>query len=173
VGRQGGARRVAVVITAAVALAGVSFLAGCGNPTQSVKRCQGAADDVTLAIQKKLTTKGKLRNTKLVHPEGVPYTFISSEIHRDSEAPHDKGDIATWATKDVKSANGFLSVDEHAREESKWPVAPFKVTKDGAVESRACTGLNTGKTRAQIECEQRQASGEGVQLPQGKDCSDL
>jgi hypothetical protein len=173
VGRTGGTRRVAVVVGTALALSVTSVLAGCGNPKQSVRRCQGASDTVTLAIQEKLTAKGKLRNAKLVHPKGNPYTFISAEIHLNDAAPHDDGDIATWATTDVGAAGGFVSVDEHARNESAWPKASFDVTKDGAIESRACTGLNTGKTRAQIECEQRQAEGEGVNLPQGKDCSDL
>ena len=33
-----------------------------------------------------------------------PY-FVSAEIHLDSDAPHDKGDIATWATDDIKSTD--------------------------------------------------------------------
>jgi len=171
--RTGGTRRVAVVVSTVTALLSVSVLAACGNPTTSVSRCQGASDQVMSAIQTKLTAKGKLRNAKLVRPKASPYTFVSAEIHLFQDAPHDSGDIATWATKDIKSANDFVSVDEHARSESKWPDASFKVTKDGAIESRACTGLNTGKTRAQIKCEQDQSSGEQVQLPKGKDCSDL
>jgi hypothetical protein len=117
--------------------------------------------------------KAKLRNGKMVRLKGAPYTFVSAEMHLADDEPHDKGDIATWATKDIKSSDGYLSVDVHAREDSTWRPAPFKVTADGAIESRACTGLNTGKTRAQIDCEQRQSSGENVALPQGKDCSDL
>jgi hypothetical protein len=171
--RTGGTGRVAVVITTAAAVFAMSLLAACGNPTTSVNRCQGASEEIMSAIQAKLTAKGKLRNAKLVRPKTSPYTFVSAEIHLDEDAPHDDGDIATWATKDIKSLEGFVSVDVHAREESKWPRAPFKVTKDGAIESRACTGLNTGKTRAQVKCEQDQSSGENVQLPQGKDCSDL
>ena len=50
---------------------------------------------------------------------------------------------------------------------------PFTVTKDGAIESRACAALNRGKTKAQIDCEQRKNSGNVVALPDGKDCSDL
>jgi hypothetical protein len=165
--------RVAVAPPPAAAVLGMSLLAACGNPKTSVNRCQGASEEVMSAIQTKLTSKGKLRNAKLVRPKASPYTFVSAEIHLNEDAPHDDGDIATWATKDIKSVDGFISVDVHAREESKWPHASFKVTRDGAIESRACTGLNTGKTRAQIRCEQDQSSGEGVQLPQGKDCSDL
>jgi len=171
--RTGGTRRIAVVMTTAAAVLGMSLLAACGNPKTSVNRCQGASEEVMSAIQTKLTANGKLRNAKLVRPKASPYTFVSAEIHLNEDAAHDDGDIATWATKDIKSADGFVSVDIHAREESKWPHASFKVTRDGAIESRACTGLNTGKTRAQIKCEQDQSSGENVQLPQGKDCSDL
>jgi hypothetical protein len=171
--RTGGTRRIAVVMTTAAAVLGMSLLAACGNPKTSVNRCQGASEEVMSAIQTKLTANGKLRNAKLVRPKASPYTFVSAEIHLDEDAAHDDGDIATWATKDIKSTDGFVSVDVHAREESKWPHASFKVTRDGAIESRACTGLNTGKTRAQIKCEQDQSSGENVQLPQGKDCSDL
>ncbi len=94
-------------------------------------------------------------------------------MHLGSDAAHDKGDIATWATDDIKSDDGFMSVDVHAREDSTWPHAPFTVTKDGAIESRACASLNRGKTKAQIDCEQRKNSGDVVALPDGKDCSDL
>ena len=126
----------------------------------------------SLAIQQKLTANGKLRNGKLVHLRGGPY-FVSAEIHLEDDDAHDKGDIATWATDDIKSTDAFQSVDVHAREESTWPPSPLDVTADGAIESRACVGLNTGKTKAQIQCEQDEASGEGVALPSGKDCGDL
>jgi hypothetical protein len=170
--RRGGTRRVAAVAASAIALVGITFVAGCGNPSQSVRHCIGAPDETVAAIQEKVTGPQKLRNGKMVHLKGAEYTFVSAELHEESDQPHDKGDIATWATKDIKGTD-FLSVDVHAREESTWPVAPFKVTEDGAIESRACTGLNTGKTRAQIQCEAEQSAGENVQLPEGKDCSDL
>lgn len=171
--REGGTRRHAVVAAGAIAIGALWTLAGCGQPTQSVQRCVGAPDSAVLAIQERLTADGKLRNGKMVHPGGSPYRFISAEIHLRSNDKHDKGDIATWATRDLDDPEGFLSVDVKAREESKWPAASFMVTEDGAIESRACTNLNRGKTRAQIECEQARASGEDVQLPAGQDCSDL
>jgi len=170
VGRQGGWRHVAAVTAGIVAFAGV---AGCGNPTQAIRHCIGASDQTVLAIQQKLTGAQKLRNAKMVHLEGSDYVFVSAELHPFSDQPHDKGDIATWATTDVKTPEDFLSVDVHAREESTWPRASFDVTRDGVIESRACTGLNTGKTRAQINCEQQESAGDSVQLPKGKDCSDL
>ena len=98
--RTGGTRRVAVVVTTVAALLGMSLLAACGNPTTSVNRCQGASEDVMSAIQTKLTAKGKLRNAKLVRPKASPYTFVSAEIHLFEDAPHDDGDIATWATRE-------------------------------------------------------------------------
>ena len=165
-------RRIAAVAAGAVALASIAGLAACGNPQQSVRHCQGAPEESVLAIQQKLTADGKLRNGKLVHLRGGPY-FVSAEIHLESADRHDKGDIATWATDDIESTDSFQSVDEHAREDSTWPASNLDVTADGAIESRACVGLNTGKTKAQIQCEQDEASGEGVQLPSDKDCGDL
>jgi hypothetical protein len=173
VGRTGGTRRVAALAVGPIAFASVVVLTACGNPTQSVRHCVGAPDEAVQAIQEKLTAPGKLRNGKMVHLKGSPYSYLSAEIHLDENDRHDKGDIATWATKDVKSPQGFLSVDVHAREESTWPHASFTVTREGVIESRACTGLNTGKTKAQLECEQRESSGENVPLPGGKDCGDL
>lgn len=170
--RRGGTRRIAAVAATAVALASIAALTGCGNPQQSVRHCQGAPDEAVLAIQQKFTAKGKLRNGKMVHLKSGPY-FVSAEIHLDSDAPHAKGDIATWATSDIKSTDEFQSVDVHARDLSTWPHASFDVTADGAIESRACVGLNTGKTKAQIQCEQDKSSGNNVALPAGKDCSDL
>jgi hypothetical protein len=154
-------------------LTSVGFLGGCGNPTQSVRNCVGAPDEVVQAIQQRVTGPQTLRNGKMVRLEGAKYAFVSAELHPRSDDPHDKGDIATWATRDIKSTDGFKSVDVHAREESTWPDAPFNVTEEGAIESRACTGLSTGKTPAQIQCESEQAAGENPDLPEGKDCSDL
>ncbi|HEY7105733.1 MAG TPA: hypothetical protein VH986_04985 [Acidimicrobiia bacterium] len=171
--RRGGTGRVAAIAACALALSAVVVLPACGNPTQSVRNCVGAPEDVVQAIQQKVTGAQKLRNGKMVHLENAEWTFVSAELHPFSDAPHDKGDIATWATKDIKSNDGFVSVDVHAREESTWPPASFNVTADGAIESRACTGLSTGKTRAQVQCESEQASGQQVNLPKGKDCSDL
>ena len=157
---------VALIVPAAVA---------CGNPTQSVQNCVGTSDSVVSAIQQRMKpdAKAKLRNARSVQVPGSDTTFVSAELHLDSDAPHHKGAIATWATDDIKSDNGFVSVDVHARDDSTWPHASFTVTKDGAIESRACASLNLGKTKAQIDCEQRKTSGQAVALPDGKDCSDL
>ena len=171
--RRGGTGRVAVVVACALVLASVAFLSGCGNPKQSVRHCVGAPDELVRAIEERVTGPQTLRNGKMVRLEGAKYAFISAEFHPRSDDPHDKGDIGTWATQDIESTDGFQSVDVHAREESTWPVASFNVTAEGAIESRACTGLSAGKTPAQVQCETEQASGENVNLPEGKDCSDL
>lgn len=167
--------RVGAVRLLLVAAIVVPVLSACGNPTQAVQNCVGTSDTVTRAIQQgmKPEARATLRNARSVQVPGSNTTFVSAELHLDSDSAHDKGDIATWATNDVASGDGFLSVDVHAREDSTWPHAPFGVTKNGAIESRACASLNTGKTKAQIDCEQRKNSGNNVALPDGKDCSDL
>jgi hypothetical protein len=169
--RRGGTGRIAAV--GALALGTITVLPGCGNPTQSVGNCAGVPAETVRAIQQNITGPQKLRNAKMVRLPSADWTFVSAELHPFSAAPHDKGDIATWATKDIASSDGYVSVDVHARDESTWPAAPFNVTVDGAIESRACTGLSTGKTRAQVQCEAAQASGRHVELPKGKDCNDL
>jgi hypothetical protein len=152
-----------------------ALLPACGNPTQSVQNCVSAPDRVISAIQQRVkpNSDATLRNGRMVHLHGSATTFVSAELHVRSDDRHHKGDVATWATDDTTSGDGFVSVDVHAREESAWPHARFGVTKNGALESRACAALNAGKTKAQIDCEQRQNSGQGIQLPGGKDCSDL
>ena len=146
-------RRIAAVAAAAVALAFSRSSRDAAIPSSRSVTARARRKSRSLAIQQKLTAQGKLRNGKMVHLKSGPY-FVSAEIHLDSDAPHDKGDIATWATDDIKSTDEFQSVDVHAREESTWPHASLDVTADGAIESRACVGLNTGKTKAQIQCEQ-------------------
>ena len=167
-------RRTATRLLLLVALI-VPAAAACGNPTQSVQNCVGTSDSVLSAIQQgmKPGADATLRNGRSVQVPGSDTTFVSAELHLGSDARHDKGDIATWATNDIKSKDGFMSVDVHAREDSTWPHASFTVTKDGAIESRACAALNRGKTKAQIDCEQQKNSGAVVALPDGKDCSDL
>jgi hypothetical protein len=106
-----------------------------------------------------------------VKAPGTDETFVSAELHLRSDEPHDEGDILTWITADADGGE-FRSVDVNARDQSSWPPAAVDVRAPGARESRACTGLNVGKTKAQLQCEQDQASGE-VALPQGKECDDL
>ncbi len=145
-------------------------LVACGNPTTSVARCVGAPNEAVRAISRKLDpSAGTLRNAKMVTSSG--FSFLSAELHAVGDAKHDEGDILTSATRSAKSGD-FVSVDVHAREYSSWPIARFDVTKKGVIESRACTGLNRGKTRAQIRCDQEQATGD-VQVGPGRDCTDL
>jgi hypothetical protein len=173
VSRMGGSRRLAAALAT---LVGIGALAGCAqmkNPTFDVGAagCVGASDATIKTISEKLTVDGKLRNGKQVGAPGSDDVFVSAELHLDGDDPHDKGDILTWTTSDVESSE-FQSVDVNAREDSSWPHADVDVRADGARESRACTGLSTGKTKAQIQCEQDEANGE-VNLPGGKECKDL
>ena len=165
------ASRGSTVLAAAVVLGGL-LLGGCGNPTQPVADCVSARDEELRAIEGRLSAEGELRNGKMVEGEGAQPTFISAELHLRTDEPHDEGDIATWAISDAGS-DGFVAVDVVARDESSWPAAPFDVTEDGAIESRACTNLSRGKTPAQLECERRSTSGDSIPLPGGTDCSDL
>jgi hypothetical protein len=171
VSRMGGRRRVAAALAAFVAIA---ILAGCSqmsNPTYDVSEagCTGSSDETIRTIQERLDAPGKLRNGKQV-PSGDDI-FVSAELHLRTDDKHDEGDILTWVTTDV-AGNEFFSVDVHAREESSWPGADLDVRAPGARESRACTGLNVGKTKAQLQCEQDEASGD-VALPGGRECDDL
>ena len=169
------ARTLAVALS--VALSGFT-LAACGNPSTEVSGCSGTAPEVVAAISEKMNPGvGKLRNTHQFAKGTGGITFVTAELHSPDKGKardqrHDKGDLLTWSITDLKSGQ-FKSVDEHARTESSWPGAPFDVRKKGAYESRACTDISRGKTKAQIECEQRQLDANAPAVPGGKDCGDL
>ena len=175
VSRAPRAKALAVVLV--VSVSGFT-LAACGNPETEVDGCTGTSPEVVAAISTKLNSNvGKLRNTHQFAKGTGGITFITAELHdpekgQERDQRHDKGDLLTWSTDDIKSGQ-FKSVDEHARTESSWPGAPFDVRKQGAYESRACTDISRGKTRAQIKCEQDQLDANAPALPGGKDCGDL
>jgi hypothetical protein len=166
-----------LAVAIAVAIAGFT-LSACGNPSTQVEGCGGTAPEVVAAISEKLHPNvGKLRNTHQFSKGTGGITFITAELHNPDKGKahdqrHDKGDLLTWSTKNLKSGE-FESVDEHARTESSWPGAPFDVRKKGAYESRACTDISRGKTKAQIKCEQDQLDANAPALPGGKNCGDL
>ena len=166
-----------MLVAVAMVAAGFTFVA-CGNPETEVTGCTGTSPDVVDAISAKLHKDvGRLRNAHQFSKGTGGITFITAELHdpdkgKAREQRHDKGDLLTWATRDVKSGR-FESVDEHARTDSSWPASSFDVRKPGAYESRACTDISRGKTKAQIECEQQQNDQGGVGLPGAKDCGDL
>ena len=146
VSRASRAKALAAVI--AVAIAGFT-LSACGNPETEVDGCSGTPADVVAAISEKLHKDvGTLRNTHQFAKGTGGITFITAELHNPDKGQahaqrHDKGDLLTWSTSDIKSGQ-FKSVDEHARNESSWPGAPFDVRKKGAYESRACTDISRG-----------------------------
>ena len=168
----------ASAVVVAVAIAGFT-LSACGNPETDVNGCSGTPPEVVAAISTKLHSNvGKLRNTHQFSKGTGGITFITAELHdpdkgQAHEQRHDKGDLLTWSTTDIKGGQ-FKSVDEHARAESSWPGAPFDVRHTGAYESRACTNISRGKTKAQIKCEQDQlGDGNSPGLPGNKNCADL
>jgi hypothetical protein len=144
---------VALVITVLGAL-----LAGCKNPTVPQSQLQGcsfSSDAVSNALSSKLHKgAGTLRNVKQITTGGT--TFVSAELHAPGDKKHDKGDILTWAATTAKDPTEFTSVDVHAREKSSWPGSKFNVTQHGVYASRECTNLTRGKTKAQIQCEEKQ-----------------
>jgi hypothetical protein len=171
-------RAQALAVVVAVAITGLT-LSACGNPETNVDGCSGTAPEVVAAISEKLHSDvGKLRNAHQFSKGTGGITFITAELHnpdkgQEHDQRHDKGDLLTWSTTDIKN-NQFESVDEHARVESSWPGAPFDVRHDGAYESRACANISRGKTKAQLKCEQDQlGDGNSPGLPGNKNCEDL
>jgi len=151
-------------------LSGFPVLGGCGNPTASVSRCLGTPDATVAAIQDRLTIPGSLRNGKMVKPlRPNGFTIVSAELHPTGADKQAKGDILTWASRNL-TAGRFESVDANARNDSGWPHANFGVSADGVIESRACTGLNLGKTKAQLACEQNRGSS-NVNVGGSNDCA--
>ena len=168
----GGVRRwsAALIVVGFVLLAGL--LAGCSqmkNPSYDLGSlgCGTATPDTLATIQTKVTADGTLRNGKVITVGGQ--SFVSAELHRRTDQPHEKGDILTWVTKDL-AGDSYSSVDINARQDSDWPDADITVTAPGARESRACTATVTGKTRAQLKCETDKSNGS---VPIDRDCSKL
>lgn len=170
---MGGSRRLAAALCVVVVL---GALAGCSqmtNPTYDVGAigCTGAADATLRTIGEKLTVDGALRNGKAVKAPTGGDIYVSAELHLRSDQRHDKGDILTWVTTDLEGSD-FSSVDVHAREDSSWPHADVDVRAAGARESRSCTALSVGKTKAQLKCEQDEQNSD-VNVPGDLNCSDL
>src|SRR5262245_32236211 len=141
------------------------------NPTYDLEEtsCKSASSTTIEILQTRVEADGKLRNGMQVQVGDD--TFVSAELHLRSEERHEHGDILTWVTTNA-DGDEFSSVDVHAREESSWPESDRDVRANGARESRACAALNLGKTKAQIECEQRASTGETPTPGQPK-CGDL
>lgn len=165
----GGARR----LFAALMVFGLGLvIAGCSqlsNPTYDIGDigCASASDSTVATIQQKVTADGFLRNGKTV--KGPDGTFVSAELHLRGTDKHKKGDILTWITDDLEG-DQFFSVDVNARDLSTWPDADVTVTAQGARESRACAQSSAGKTKAQVQCELDQSTGD---IPADRECDEL
>jgi hypothetical protein len=158
--------------TALLVLSLALFVAGCGqmsNPTYDLGQagCAPASDATIAAIQQEVTADGSLRNGVSVRSGAG--TLVSAELHLHGTSKHDKGDILTWVTHDAGETQ-FQSVDINARNDSAWADAPITVLAPGARESRACAASNTGKTKAQIQCELEQNE---HQIPADRKCNEL
>jgi hypothetical protein len=170
VSRMGGPRWFAAalgVILIAACLGGCSQMS---NPSYDVAEigCEGASDATVRTIQARLTVDGTLRNGKQLASRDTLRTFVSAELHLRGDEAHADGDILTWVTDDV-GGREFASVDVNARDDSSWPHAEGDVRASGARESRACVSPSRGKTRAQVQCELDQASGE---IPADRKCDE-
>lgn len=148
------------------------LFAGCSqmsNPTYDIGAigCATATDATVATIQEKVTADGFLRNAKTV--KNGDHTFVSAELHLHGSDKHTKGDILTWVTPDATGTD-FSSVDVNAQQDSSWPHSDLVVTAPGARESRACANASAGKTKAQVQCELDQASGD---IPADRKCGDL
>lgn len=173
---RGRARGIGVLV--ALCFVNGIVASGCSlmsNPKYDLSNagCQDAPDIVIKVIEAKLTVAGNLRNGKEIKGSGDSegYTFVSAELHRNGDKRHRKGDILTLTSKNPDQGD-FLAVDTNARDQSSWQSGGFDVRVNGARESRGCTALYQGKTKAQVECERNRAT-DDFQLPNGERCSDL
>ena len=103
-------------------------------------------------LEARLTGHGTLRHGR-IHERANDEFFVSAEyLPADKDDDFD-GDILTWFTDDPEGSD-FLSVDEHARDQSGWSATDFGVSEDGAVSSRGCVLVVRGEPESD-ECEER------------------
>lgn len=141
------------MVPAAVIIALVApILAACAGPSIDVSECDVALTVTMETLEARLTEDGTLRHGR-AHERADDELFVSAEfLPADKEDDFD-GDILTWFTDDPEGSD-FLSVDEHARDQSDWAGAGFGVGEDGAVTSRGCVLVVRGEPESD-ECEER------------------
>lgn len=128
------------------------FLTACAGPSVDASECDVALTVTMETLQAGLTADGTLRHGR-THERGDGEIFVSAEFLPSDKDDDFDGDILTWFTDDPEGP-GFLSVDEHARDQSGWAAADFGVSEDGAVTSRGCVLVVRGEPESD-ECEER------------------
>ncbi len=146
--RAGGRRAPFLVIVALLAL----ILAACAGPSIDVAECDVALTVTMETLEARLTGDGTLRHGRAHERAGGEF-FVSAEFLPADKDDDFDGDILTWFTHDPEGSD-FLSVDEHARDQSGWAGADFGVSEDGAVTSRGCVLVVRGEPESD-ECEER------------------
>ena len=127
-------------------------LAGCAGPSIDVAECDVALTVTMETLEARLTGNGTLRHGR-THERAEGEFFLSAEFLPADKDDDFDGDILTWFTDDLEGSD-FLSVDEHARDQSDWAGADFGVSEDGAVTSRGCVLVVRGEPESD-ECEER------------------
>ena len=171
-------RAKALAVVVAVAIAGFT-LSACGNPETDVNGCSGTPPEVVAAISEKLHSNvGKLRNTHQFAKGTGGVTFITAELHDPDKGQahdqrHDKGDLLTWSTTDIKSGQ-FKSVDEHAHAPSRRGRARRSTSARRARTSRAPAPTSAeARPRRRSSASRSSFDGNSPALPGNKDCGDL
>lgn len=139
---------VAAVIVALAA----PILTACAGPSIDVSGCDVALTVTMETLQAGLTADGTLRHGR-THERADGEFLVSAEFLPADKDDHYDGDILTWSTQDP-SGTSFLSVDEHARDQSNWAAADFGVNEDGVITSRGCVLVVRGEPESD-ECEER------------------
>ena len=128
------------------------FLAACAGPTIDASECDVALTATMETLQSGLTEDGTLRHGR-THERSDDQFFVSAEFLPSDKDEDFDGDILTWFTDDPRGSD-FLSVDEHARDQSNWAGADFGVSEDGAITSRGCVLVYRGEPESD-ECEEQ------------------
>lgn len=130
-------RRTTVTFVSALLVLGTACVSTRPEEAQCVQAPRAVLDDIAT----NLTVDGTLRHGSLEIRNGI--TFVSAELARAGDPERLRGDLLTWATGSLDSAE-YFSVDAYARETSSWPAASFDAREEGVVDSRACTAYRAG-----------------------------
>ena len=138
---------------AAIITLGAPILAACAGPSIDASECDVALTATMETLEARLTEDGTLRHGRTIKRADGDF-FVSAELLPADKRDDFDGDILTWFTENPEGSH-FLSVDEHALDQSSWTAADFGVSEDGAVTSRGCVLVVRGEPESD-ECEERQ-----------------